>query len=41
MHLEGLQAHGLLQGRNLGIDSGIMEAYASLRGLASTVRVTA
>ena len=31
--LEGLRAHGLLRGKNLGIDSSVMEANASLRGL--------
>jgi transposase len=31
--LEGLRAHGLLKGRNLGIDSSDMEANASLSGL--------
>jgi len=31
--LEGLRAHGLLRGRNLGIDSSVMEANASLRAL--------
>jgi transposase len=31
--LEGLRAHGLLQGKNLGVDSSVMEANASLRGL--------
>jgi transposase len=33
--LKGLKAHGLLRGRNLGIDSSIIEANASLSGLAS------
>jgi transposase len=31
--LEGLRAHGLLRGKNLGIDSSVIEANASLRGL--------
>ncbi len=31
--LDGLRAHGLLRGRNLGIDSSVMEANASLRAL--------
>src|SRR5271154_2954435 len=31
--LEGLQRHGLLRGKNLGIDSSVMEANASLRAL--------
>ena len=31
--LEGLRAHGLLRGKNLGIDASVMEANASLRGL--------
>lgn len=31
--LEGLRRHGLLRGRNLGIDSSVIEANASLRGL--------
>ena len=31
--LAALQAHGLLRGRNVGIDSSVMEANASLRGL--------
>jgi transposase len=31
--LEGLRRHGLLRGRNLGIDSWVMEANASLRAL--------
>lgn len=31
--LKALHAHGLLKGRNLGIDSSIIEANASLRGL--------
>lgn len=31
--LEGLRRHGLLRGRNLGIDSSVMEANASLRAL--------
>ena len=33
--LEGLRRHGLLRGRNLGIDSSVIEANASLRGLES------
>jgi transposase len=33
--LEGLCQHGLLRGKNLGIDSSVMEANASLRGLES------
>ena len=33
MILEGLRRHGLLRGRNLGIDSSVMEANASLRAL--------
>lgn len=33
--LKGLKAHGLLRGRNLAIDSSIIEANASLSGLAS------
>lgn len=33
--LDGLRSHGLLRGRNLGIDSSVMEANASLRGLES------
>ncbi len=33
--LKGLKAHGLLKGRNLGVDSSIIEANASLSGLAS------
>jgi transposase len=33
--LEGLRKHGLLRGKNLGIDSSVMEANASLRGLES------
>jgi transposase len=32
--LKGLKAHGLLKGRHLGIDSSIIEANASLSGLA-------
>jgi transposase len=32
--LQGLKAHGLLKGRKLGIDSSIIEANASLSGLA-------
>ena len=31
--LDGLRAHGLLKGRHLGIDSSVIEANASLRGL--------
>ena len=31
MILEGLRRHGLLRGKNLGIDSSVMEANASLR----------
>lgn len=31
--LDGLRRHGLLRGRNLGIDSSVLEANASLRGL--------
>jgi transposase len=31
--LEGLRAHGLLRGRHVGIDSSVIEANASLRGL--------
>jgi transposase len=31
--LVGLRAHGLLRGKNLGLDSSVMEANASLRGL--------
>ena len=33
--LGALQAHGLLRGKNLGIDSSVMEANASLRGLVN------
>ena len=33
--LSALQAHGLLKGRNVGIDSSVMEANASLRGLVN------
>lgn len=33
--LQGLRAHGLLKGKHLGIDSSVMEANASLSGLAS------
>ena len=33
--LSVLQAHGLLRGRNVGIDSSVMEANASLRGLVN------
>ena len=32
--LEGLRTHGLLKGRHPGIDSSVMEAHASLSGLA-------
>jgi transposase len=32
--LAALRKHGLLKGRNLGIDSSVMEANASLRGLS-------
>ena len=31
--LEGLRRHGLLRGKNLGMDSSVMEANASLRAL--------
>jgi transposase len=31
--LQALQAHGLLRGRNIGIDSSVIEANASLRAL--------
>jgi len=31
--LSALEQHGLVRGRNLGIDSSVMEANASLRGL--------
>ncbi|HEV7881817.1 transposase [Bradyrhizobium sp.] len=31
--LAGLRAHGLLRGKNLGLDSSVMEANASLRAL--------
>ena len=31
--LQGLRAHGLLRGKNLGIDSSVIEANASLRAL--------
>jgi transposase len=31
--LAGLRAHGLLRGKNLGLDSSVMEANASRRGL--------
>jgi transposase len=31
--LDGLRAHGLLRGKNLGLDSSVMEANASLRAL--------
>jgi transposase len=33
--LSVLQEHGLLRGRNMGIDSSVMEANASLRGLVN------
>jgi hypothetical protein len=33
--LAALQEHGLLKGKNLGIDSSVMEANASLRGLVN------
>jgi transposase len=33
--LAALQQHGLLRGKHLGIDSSIMEANASLRGLVN------
>src|ERR1017187_489682 len=33
--LSALQDHGLLKGRNVGIDSSVMEANASLRGLVN------
>jgi transposase len=33
--LASLQEHGLLRGRNVGIDSSVMEANASLRGLVN------
>lgn len=33
--LAALQAHGLLRGKHLGIDSSVMEANASLRGLVN------
>lgn len=33
--LEALRTHGLLRGKNLGIDSSVIEANASLRGLES------
>jgi len=33
--LQGLKEHGLLKGKHLGIDSSVMEANASLSGLAS------
>jgi transposase len=33
--LEALRGHGLLRGKNLGIDSSVIEANASLRGLES------
>jgi transposase len=33
--LSALQEHGLLRGRNVGVDSSVMEANASLRGLVN------
>jgi len=33
--LSALQEHGLLRGKNVGIDSSVMEANASLRGLVN------
>jgi transposase len=33
--LSALQAHGLVKGKHLGVDSSVMEANASLRGLAN------
>ena len=33
--LSALQKHGLLRGKNVGIDSSVMEANASLRGLVN------
>ena len=33
--LSALQAHGLLRGKNVGIDSSVIEANASLRGLVN------
>src|ERR1022692_5179919 len=33
--LSALQEHGLLRGRNVGIDSSVVEANASLRGLVN------
>jgi transposase len=33
--LSALQEHGLLRGKNMGIDSSVMEANASLRGLVN------
>jgi transposase len=33
--LSALQQHGLLRGKNVGIDSSVMEANASLRGLVN------
>jgi transposase len=33
LSLQALQTHGLLRGKNLGIDSSVIEANASLRGL--------
>jgi transposase len=33
--LSALQEHGLLRGRNVGIDSSVLEANASLRGLVN------
>ena len=39
--LDGLRAHGLLKGRNLGIDSSVIEANASLSGLVQRNTETA
>ena len=33
--LQALQHHGLVQGRNVGIDTSVMEANASLKGLVN------
>ena len=33
--LQALQQHGLVQGRNVGIDTSVMEANASLKGLVN------
>src|SRR5258708_15105222 len=33
--LQALQKHGLLRGKNLGIDSSVIEANASLRALVN------